>query len=506
MPTMSSRLIQLTHCRPEPSRPPSPSWNSRLWIDREPPSRACTTPLRTWTVRMPAALAGSAAASHWRLTSVRTSSPRSPYQLTPEAQTSTRGPSPRRAIVSASSRVPFTRLPRISRLTPAVHRGAPMLLPARCTTAPAPASAPSSMVPPAGSQRAAPGPGLGERVKRMTSWPSAVSLETRAVPTRPVEPVTAMRISKEGYPAGPAHTDGSGTTARRRWFAPPPPERLHGRMRDASDPGDPWDPARYERFATERSAPFYDLLDLIRPIPAGRAVDLGCGTGALTLELHRRVRAGETLGIDSSPAMLERARPLAGGGLRFEQGDIAGLGHTGDDRHWDLVFSNAALHWVPDHPALLARLAAVLARGGQLAVQMPANFDHPSHVVAAELADEEPFRGALGGYRRVVPVESPERYAELLDGLGFAEQDVRLQVYGHRLAGPEEVVEWVRGTLLTDYQRRMPAELFERYLATYRERLLPLYEGRRPYFYPFKRLLLWAARRADPRATSAPWS
>jgi trans-aconitate 2-methyltransferase len=261
---------------------------------------------------------------------------------------------------------------------------------------------------------------------------------------------------------------------------------------------DPWDPARYDRFVRERSAPLHDLLALIRPIPGGRAVDLGCGTGALTLELHRHVRAGDTVGIDSSPAMLERASPLAGNGLRFEQGDIGefgrGSGGAGgpDCRDaWDLVFSHAALHWVPDHPALFARLAGALAPGGQLAVQMPSNFDHPSHVLAAELAGEEPFRSGLGGYRRLVPVEPPERYAELLDRLGFAEQHVRLQVYGHHLAGPEEVVEWVRGTLLTDYQGRMPAELFERFLASYRERLLPLLEERRPYFYPFKRLLLW---------------
>src|SRR5919198_818384 len=194
---------------------------------------------------------------------------------------------------------------------------------------------------------------------------------------------------------------------------------------------DPWNPARYDRFVRERSAPLHDLLALVRPIPGGRAVDLGCGTGALTLELHQHVRAGETVGIDSSPAMLEQAGPLAGNGLRFERGDIG------------------------------------------------------------EFAGEEPFRSGLGGYRRLVPVEPPERYAELLDRLGFAEQHVRLQVYGHHLAGREEVVEWVRGTLLTDYQRRMPAELFERFLASYRERLLPLLEERRPYFYPFKRLLLW---------------
>jgi trans-aconitate 2-methyltransferase len=266
---------------------------------------------------------------------------------------------------------------------------------------------------------------------------------------------------------------------------------------------DPWDPVRYERFAAERNAPYFDLLALVRPIPGGRAVDLGCGTGALTVELHRRARAAETLGLDSSAAMLERAGALAGGGLRFAQGDIAefGTGETGG--RWDLIFSNAALQWVPDHPRLLERLSARLGAGGQLAVQVPGNHDHVSHLVAAELAAEEPFRGAMGGYQRVSPVQAPERYAELLERLGFVEQHVRLQIYPHHLAGPEQVIEWSRGTLLTDYQRRMPPELFERFLAAYSRRLLPRLDQRRPYFYPFKRILLWAC---GPANRAAPWS
>ena len=255
-------------------------------------------------------------------------------------------------------------------------------------------------------------------------------------------------------------------------------------------PVDTWDPERYGRFAAERAAPFHDLLSLVRPVPGGRVVDLGCGGGELTAQLHRRLEAAETLGLDSSPAMLERAAGLAGGGLRFELGDIAGFAEGG----WDVVFSNAALHWLPDQAGLLGRLVACLNPGGQLAVQMPANHDHPSHVVATEVAGAEPFRSALGGYRRESPVRAPEWYAELLDRLGLAAQHVRLQVYLHHLAARDEVVEWVRGTLLTDYQSRMPEELFEEFLAAYRRRLLPRLSDTRPYRYPFKRLLFWGRR------------
>jgi trans-aconitate 2-methyltransferase len=263
---------------------------------------------------------------------------------------------------------------------------------------------------------------------------------------------------------------------------------------------DTWDPERYERFAAERAAPFHDLLSLVRPVPGGRVVDLGCGGGELTARLHRRLEAAETLGLDSSPTMLERAAGLAGGGLRFELGDIAAFEEGG----WDVVFSNAALHWLPDQAGLLGRLVAGLNPGGQLAVQMPANHDHPSHVVAAEVAGTEPFRTALGGYRRESPVREPEWYAELLDRLGLADQHVRLQVYLHRLAARDEVVEWVRGTLLTDYQARMPAPLFEELLTTYRERLLPHLEDTRPYRFPFKRLLFWGRAAPGPAAAGSP--
>ena len=119
--------------------------------------------------------------------------------------------------------------------------------------------------------------------------------------------------------------------------------------------------------------------------PAGASSISAAAQGSSTALLHRQLDARETVGIDSSEAMLARSAAYAAPGLRFEHGDIAAF-H--DAATVDLVFSNAALHWLPDHPALFARLTATLRPGGQLAVQMPANHDHPTHVVAAELAPE----------------------------------------------------------------------------------------------------------------------
>lgn len=256
---------------------------------------------------------------------------------------------------------------------------------------------------------------------------------------------------------------------------------------------DTWSPDQYARFRDERKQPFYDLMAMVRPQPGMRVVDLGCGPGELTRELHDSLGAGETLGVDSSDAMLSRSGPHAGAGVRFEKGDIRAFAPT---RPYDLVFSNAALQWIEDHPTLLRQITSAVAEGGQLAVQVPDNWDHISHTSAAELADQSPFRDVLGGYTRPTHVLRPERYAELLDELGYGEQSVQLRVYPHRLPARDAVIEWVKGSLLTEFQRRLPPDLFDEFLTRYRALLLPRLSNRQPFFYGFKRILFWARRPA----------
>lgn len=258
----------------------------------------------------------------------------------------------------------------------------------------------------------------------------------------------------------------------------------------SSNRGDGWQPDQYARFKAEREQPFFDLANLVEPVFDGRVVDLGCGTGKLTQELHYRTLAAETIGIDRSEAMLEQTAQYAGSGVRFERGDIAEFSDSG----LDVVFANASLQWVPDHESLFPRLAATLGPGGQLAVQMPANEDHPSHAIARQVAQEGPHAEALGGFVYRHSIESPEWYAEQLARIGFAEQHVRVQVYLHRLPGPEDVVEWVKGSLLTGYRDRMSAEDYAAFEADYREQLLSVLPDERPFLYPFKRLLLWGRK------------
>ena len=270
---------------------------------------------------------------------------------------------------------------------------------------------------------------------------------------------------------------------------------------------DTWNPSQYAQFSAQRSQPFWDLVGLLEAPGGGgfgRCVDLGCGSGELTLAVTERLGIHEMVGIDTSDAMLARARDLVGPAddrLRFARGDVGQWTGRGDH---DLVLANASLQWVPDHAEVLTRWWAALAPGGQLAVQVPFNADHPAHVVATQVAATEPFVSAMNGMPPVDPVAAnvldPAEYATVLDQLGAVAQHVRMQVYPHHLASSASVVEWVKGTTLTRFAKVLPDELYARFLDAYRERLLDTIGDSEPYFYPFKRILMWARR--DPNGAT----
>ena len=204
---------------------------------------------------------------------------------------------------------------------------------------------------------------------------------------------------------------------------------------------------------------------MVRPKTGARAVDFGCGTGKLTRTLHERLAAKETLGIDRSDSMLADVRKdMLPPGLQFTVGTIEAFVAGSSAAEWDVIFSNAALHWVDDHERLIARLAARLSPSGQLAFQVPAQHDTLTHRVAQELTTVEPFASALGSWRRSQPVLEPDAYARLLYRCGFSAPKVRLIVYPHVLASREDVVEWVKGTLLTEYKRQLPDEVYDQFV------------------------------------------
>jgi trans-aconitate 2-methyltransferase len=255
---------------------------------------------------------------------------------------------------------------------------------------------------------------------------------------------------------------------------------------------DSWDPDRYHRFAEARSRPLHDLLHLVEPRPGGRLLDLGCGSGELTIAAVQATGVAEAVGVDSSAAMLRAAASIGDPRVHFVQGDLSAPEVPGD---WDVVLANASLHWVPDHDAVLADWRDRLRPGGQLAVQVPANPDHPSHLAITEVLHREPFLSLLDGAPPPDPllsVRSPEHYAELLWRLGATQQVVRLAVYGMEMADAAEVADWTGGTALNRVRAVLTDEQFRDFDARYRELLAEQLPHAAPYFYAFKRILMWA--------------
>lgn len=251
----------------------------------------------------------------------------------------------------------------------------------------------------------------------------------------------------------------------------------------------PWDPKQYHKFQAERSAPFYDLLSLVEVRPNLKVVDLGCGTGELTRQLADVLPNSDVTGIDSSLQMLDAARAASFSSptLHFEQGDQAQL--TGE---WDLIFSNAALHWSENHIELIARLFERLAPGGQIAVQIPSNHNHISHQIYRETADEEPFKSILKGFQRYAPVLSIDDYARLLFVCGAEDIIVFEKIYAHILEDSDAVVEWISGTALVPYFERL-GEHKEEFVNAIRKKMRAAMPDM-PVFYPFRRTLFSARK------------
>lgn len=249
----------------------------------------------------------------------------------------------------------------------------------------------------------------------------------------------------------------------------------------------PWDPKQYHKFQAERSAPFFDLLALVDARPNLKVVDLGCGTGELTRQLADALPDSDVTGIDASSQMLEKARPFSTERLRFEQGDQAQL--TGE---WDLIFSNAALHWSENHSELIPNLFRRLAPGGQIAVQIPSNHNHISHQVYRETASEEPFKSILNDFQRFAPVLSIDEYARLFFESGAEKIVVFEKVYPHILEDADAVVEWISGTALVPYFERL-GNYKEEFVSAVREKMRAAIPET-PVFYPFRRILFSARK------------
>ena len=252
-----------------------------------------------------------------------------------------------------------------------------------------------------------------------------------------------------------------------------------------------WNPDQYNRFADDRGRPFFDLLARVRADDPRRVIDLGCGPGNLTAELARRWPGAVVHGIDSSPDMIAAATGaeiIYAGGARptFGLGDINAY-RPGSDV--DVLISNAALQWVPEHRDLLLRWSEKLPAGAWMAWQVPGNFDADSHRLLFELATSRQWAPRLSRMPRPGRlVMQPDEYGALLLDAGWA-ADVWETTYHHVLQGQDAVLEWVRGTTLGPIKALLTPTEFTEFEGAYAGMLREAYPARTwGTLYPFRRI------------------
>lgn len=254
-----------------------------------------------------------------------------------------------------------------------------------------------------------------------------------------------------------------------------------------------WNPSQYLKFEQPRLRPALELLARVS-LEAPRTVyDVGCGAGQLSRLMAERWPKAQVIGVDASAAMLQQAGDALPN-LRWQQQDLASWNAEAPA---DLIYSNAALHWLHDHTGLFTHLMQQLAPAGVLAVQMPRNFAAPSHTSIADTVRAGPWRAKLEPLLRDTPVEEPAWYYDLLAPLA---QDIDLweTEYHQVLTGPDPVKEWTKGTWLATFLNALadPAEreAFER---DYAERVAIAYPMRDDgtTVFPFRRLFIVARRR-----------
>lgn len=245
-----------------------------------------------------------------------------------------------------------------------------------------------------------------------------------------------------------------------------------------------WDPDLYRQFEAERTRPATDLLAHITITSPQFISDLGCGPGNSTELLHRRFPDAQLVGIDHSQAMLASAQQRLPH-CTFIEADIH---QWRPSQPQNLIYANASLQWLTDHPHLFPSLLSQLAPRGVLAVQMPDNLDQPSHRAMREVAENGPWQQTLqeAGATRA-KVLSANHYYDLL--APHAERvDIWRTTYYHPMPSAQAIVDWLRATGLRPYlaplTEAMQLAFLQNYLAIIEKAYPARTDGRRLLAFP----------------------
>ena len=253
-----------------------------------------------------------------------------------------------------------------------------------------------------------------------------------------------------------------------------------------------WNATQYLKYAEERTRPAADLAARIQLDAPATVVDLGCGPGNSTQVLRTRWPQAKLLGIDKSSEMIQAAK-TSYPDQDFLLADAASWTPTDSI---DLVYSNAALQWLPDHRSLLRHLFSMVASSGALAFQIPSANYALVRTLIHDISRETRWSERMNGPRTELTMESPAFYYDALVG-DASSLDIWETEYQHVLASKPAIVEWIASTGLrpflaaldTDDERSaFVAELHRRIDVAFESRI----DGK--VLFPFRRTFVIAYR------------
>ena len=260
-----------------------------------------------------------------------------------------------------------------------------------------------------------------------------------------------------------------------------------------------WNPDLYMQFGNERTQPAIDLISRINLTNPKRIVDCGCGSGNSTAVLRRRWPQAQIIGMDSSPEMLTEAK----NSTPNQEWLLDDIKSWRPSSQVDLIFSNAALHWIPDHAELISRLFGQVASGGALAFQIPSVTQSILHSLIHDTANHPEWQDRMIAAKAVLTSETAAFYYDVL-GSKASSIDIWETEYFHVMADHDKVIDWLTSTRLRPFLDCLKTRAEQRkFLSNLHERLLLAFPQQKngKILFPFRRLFLIAYLRARPEIT-----
>jgi trans-aconitate 2-methyltransferase len=253
-----------------------------------------------------------------------------------------------------------------------------------------------------------------------------------------------------------------------------------------------WDPQQYLQFKHERTQPAIDLVARIQGTDPKTIIDIGCGPGNSTQILLKRWPHASITGLDNSEKMIQRARQDYPN-QKWVVGDASRLESC---KTYDIVFSNAAIHWIPKHDILIPRLFQLMNQNGMLAVQVPANQESPLFRTIKKVSKRRKWSAFTSASRELITYHGADYYYNHLVAL-TNEIAIWETIYYHVLNSHQDLVDWYKGTAMKPFLDSLPTdesrEEFEKeILAECKQFYAPQSDGR--ILYPFKRLFFTARK------------